>query len=309
MSLRAGVKWEYWGKDDQNDEVGWKQLSFGSEEEQKEARGVILKKRKGAIEIREIAGHSSRWIRAFRRTSDAAVKADEFSIRINSDLCDRIDLPRDAAVADAADPKAHFPVVEGMANTTPLVLENVFFPLGRQPRQFDTLYLGSKEVFSKPKATVQLHFEMADPRFAAIASLRSGSSGNQVLAGVAADGQLHLLQFDPATGVLSRYEKRDPQRPPSPDSTGAGVPGPAVSLGPYPAFRPAMWEANLGPGFFVAVSAKDTVWLWHEDIALASSSGWRSLGPVPAKPGSTAPICGARASRRRRCRLAVCTAR
>ena len=67
------------------------------------------------------------------------------------------------------------PAAEATANTTPLVLENVFFPLGKEPRQFDAFYLGSKEAFSKPKARATLCFNVAEPRFAALSVLRSGT--------------------------------------------------------------------------------------------------------------------------------------
>ena len=38
------------------------------------------------------------------------------------------------------------------------MLDDVFFPLGKEPRQFDAFYLGSQEAFSKKGATVQLCF-------------------------------------------------------------------------------------------------------------------------------------------------------
>ena len=85
----------------------------------------------------------------------------------------------------AAAPTAAAPPAEAMANTTPLVLDSVFFPLGKEPRQFDAFYLGSKEAFSKKGAKVQLCFEMADPTFTALSAVREGTFAERVLAGVA----------------------------------------------------------------------------------------------------------------------------
>ena len=62
-----------------------------------------------------------------------------------------------------------------MANTTPLVLDSVFFPFGKEPRQFDAFYLGSKEAFSKKGADVTLDFEMADTTFTRLTSSRGGA--------------------------------------------------------------------------------------------------------------------------------------
>jgi hypothetical protein len=285
-TLRSGVTWQYYGKVDGDDEVGWQTLALGSEDEQRTAKGIILKKKKGAVETTDIAGRSSRWIRAFNRKSDALVRSDEFTIGINAELC------ADEVLRQAPDPDLQSAAAEGMANTTPLVLENVFLPLGREPRQFDAFYLGSKEVFSKPHASVRLWFEMADPKFAALASLRQGSSGDQVLAGVAADGHLHLLQFSIGTAGLSRYAGRDPLRPPSPGNTGAAVAGTSVPLDPRPAYRPPMWVGIPGINFFVAVAAGNSVWLWHENQFLPSASGWIRLGPVIANADSTTRLTG-----------------
>jgi hypothetical protein len=284
-ALSEGVAWQYWGKVDPDDAVGWQRLTIVSPDEQKGAKGIVLKKPKGALEIQAIAGRSSRWIRAFRATSDGPITADDFTIRINSERCGPGGLDCNA---DADKPS---PAAEGMANTTPLVLENVFFPLGKEPRQFDAFYLGSKEVFSKPGATVQLCFEMADPKFQSLAVLRSGLLANQVLAGLGADGHLHLLSFDSATPRVARFRNREPLRPPSPDTTGAALPGTPIPLDARPDFRPAIWDGS-NMDIYVAVTAGNTVWLWREDVVLPSRSGWTSLGPVDPDADSTTSVRG-----------------
>ena len=108
------------------------------------------------------------------------------------------------------------PSIEAMANTTPLVLDSVFFPFGKEPRQFDTFYVGSKEAFSKKGADVTLAFDMADTTFTALTAVREGAFDN-VLAGVAQDGALYVLELNASTGVVSKFRDRGSLRPPRAD--------------------------------------------------------------------------------------------
>lgn len=292
--LGGGVDWQYWGKLDPNDEVGWQPLPLADAAEQ-QPDAVVLKKPKGAVEPREVevgAGNNSRWIRAFE--SDVVggaplLQVDALEIRVN---CKRIPPP----CPPHHGPQEASPAAEAMANTTPLVLDGVFFPLGKEPRQFDAFYLGSAEAFSKKGAKVQLCFEMADPSFEALACLRTGPLANQVLAGVAKDGHLHLLRFDATTGSLSRYGNREPLRPPSPGPFGAVVPGPPVTLDPHPAFRPALWAVDIvvvaAQEIFVAVTAGSAVWVWREVGLIPPLSGWEAFGTVGPVIDLTKPIDG-----------------
>jgi hypothetical protein len=282
-ALREGFTWQYWGKVDGKDEVGWQQLKLADKPTTSEG-GIVLTKPKGAIEEYEIGGKKSRWIRVYRKTvnaSDDPFNKDEISMRINSAGC--LDAPCPQANTES-------PAAEALANTTPLVLEDVFLPLGKEPRQFDAFYLGSKEVFSKTGARVQLCFEMADANFSVLANLHSGALLDKTLAGLAADRSLHLLAFDDSTGRLSRYGNREPLRPPSPGPSGAPVANPPVPLDPRPPYRIAMWGASSG--FFVAVPADGSVWVWVETTATPAQSGWQSLGAVVPVANSTAPIQG-----------------
>lgn len=279
-ALVTGVAWQYWGKVDGLDEVDWQPLTVAKL--QPFAGSVLLEKGKGAVEIKDIAGRSGRWIRAYRATSEAMVQADEFSIRINADGCKAG--PVDPPDADDAPPAA-----EGMANTTPLVLENVFFPLGREPRQFDAFYLGSMEVFSKAKAKVSLHFEIAERRFAALAASRSGPFADRFLAGVGADGHLHLLNLD-ASNAITRFAQREALRPPLPAAANAPPAGSTpVALDPKPDYRPPVW--SIGSTIYTAVAAGNAVWIWQEDT-LAVTGGWFSTGLVVAENDPTKRITG-----------------
>ena len=271
-ALRTGVTWQYWGKVDGNSEDDWQPLELAKADEQRD-NAVVLRKEKGAVEPRDIREKNSRWIRALLKRVEGMdrplLQTDVLELRVN---CRRgaIPCPPNSSSLE------HSPSAEGMANTTPLVLDSVFSPLGKEPRQFDAFYLGSQEAFSKKGAIVQLCFEMADSSFAVLGSLRPEPPANLILAGIAADGQLHLLEFDEEMERLSRM--REPVRPPSPGPSGIVVSGPAASLDRRPAYRPPVWgdEARV----FSAVSAGSEVWVWQEDRVVPQHSGWESFGIV-----------------------------
>lgn len=272
----AGVAWHYWGKRAGADAVGWQELPRADAQVQAKSDGVVLAKPKGAMEMLELVkGSESRWIRATVGTVEPGqvpLLVDAFEVRINC--------AGGAPLAPSADPADSAPAAEAMANTTPLILENVFFPLGKEPRQFDAFYLGSQEAFSKKGAKVQLDFKMADPNFSSLTSLRTGPTPDSFVAGVAADGQLHFFQFVPSTGSLIRQANHLPVRPPTPSAPGAPTPQGSLSvvLDPRPPFRVPIWRT--GTNIFVAVTAKGAVWVWLENEASPNLSGWMPLDVV-----------------------------
>lgn len=142
--LLVSYAWEYWGKTEGGADPAWQPLAIDPNQTAPDA--VRLKKPKGSVELKEIAQHKSRWIRAVTTTvpaADAPFRADELSIRVNAAECNN-DVPcppKDQTSTPAAD---------AFANTAPLVLENLFYPLGKEPRQFDSFYLGSTEAFQNP---------------------------------------------------------------------------------------------------------------------------------------------------------------
>jgi len=284
QSLQAGVTWQYWGKAGDNEAEDWQPLLLAKDQP---TGAVLLTKGKGAVEPREVSGRNSRWIRALTKNippGTAARSLEDLRIRINAVGCDT-----DIACRDDL---GESPAAEGLANTTPLVLESVFSPLGREPRQFDAFYLGSAEAFSKPGAKVQLCFQMSDPSFESLAVQHRGLFEDQLLAGVALDGHLHLLRFDPSTGQLAR--DGDPLRPPSPGPSGVVVAGPPVNLDPRPNYRAAMWTAGqfFGISYLVAVAANGTVWAWRHPALAPALSGWESYGVVEPVNDTTQQIAG-----------------
>jgi hypothetical protein len=269
------VAWEYWGKVDGKDDVDWQPFTLVDPQP---PNAVLLQKKKGALEETEINGKKSRWIRARIKNITSGKKPLELEnlrLLINPVRCDEEKIPCDEI-------KGEPPAAEGMANTTPLVLESAFLPLGREPRQFDAFYLASAEAFSKPGAKVQLCFQMADPSFESLAVLRSGpvTVANKILAGVAQDGHLHLLSFDAATGTLSH--ESDPHRPPSPGVGGVAVAGPPIPLDARPDYRAAMWMSGALFSLYwnVAVAAGGTVWAWQHPLIVIFTGGWKNYGEV-----------------------------
>jgi hypothetical protein len=277
-AMGAGIRWEYWGKPPGADAPQWQAMGPGSS-------ATALFKPKGTMEESSVGGLTSRWIRASIDNVEpgaGALTADEITLVVNpADL--KGECPAAGAVGGAG-----VDGVVAMANTTPLELGTISYPLGREPRLFDAFYLGSDEAFSKHDATIRICVDMADASFSSFAALRRGDQADKVLAGVAKDGHLHLLRFDPSSGRLAPYPERQPLRPPSPRLGGGPDPGLAVSLDPSPPFRPALWLAPSDPpgsDFIVAASAGASVWAWWERPSAPLESGWLSLGSVDAAPG------------------------
>jgi hypothetical protein len=278
-ALAGLVAWEYWGKVHPQDDVAWQPLTPASADVQAKSDAFVLEKPKGAVELRAVNAKNSRWIRAVAATVQDVkplLRADRLEVRINS---------RHGAPAPNADP----PAAEGMANTTPLVLDGVFFPFGKEPRQFDAFYLGSKEAFSKKGADVVLEFDLADATFTALSAISASAFPNGVLAGVAKDGALYLLELDPATHRLSMLRDRGPLRPTPPGQTADVAAG--LALDARPQGRLPVWRDSADPnGFLVAASAGDSVWVRREHSS-KDASGWTQLSAVPsADAGPNVPI-------------------
>lgn len=278
--LGTSAKWQYWGKTGDLEEPDWQTLKqLGASD-----GALVLEKPAGAVEVKEINGISSRWLRAYMKKAEGApTQVDAIKLRINCTA------PVACPPVGTEPPS---PAAEAMANTTPLVLDKQFFPLGKEPRQFDAFYLGSQEVFSKKGASVQLCFELADPSFQALSAVRRGVLVDQVAAGVGRDRALHLFASDPATGSLRPLHDRDPLHPALPGVFGTTPPGDGVILDSEPPWQlPVFTEPGL-PGFLVGVPAGDSVWVWVEHSS-KDLSGWFPFGELPAgSAGSSPPIDG-----------------
>jgi hypothetical protein len=283
-NLVTGFRWEYWGKVDGQDEPAWQTLTVADDDQQKDVPGLLLlKEKKGSIEPLVINGKNGRWIRAYLQkatVSKPQLSAQKLALKINGLQCGK---PPDCPSAT----QIESPPSDAMANTTPLVLSGPFYPLGREPRQFDAFYLGNNEAFSKVNATVQLCFEMADPTFQALSAvlpIQNINWGN-VLAGIGADRSLHLFSFDAGSRSLAKFRDRDQLQPPSPQYLAGPQQGNPVSLDRKPAWRLPIWSD--GTDFIVGTTAGLNVWLWQETL-IAPQSGWKSFGNLPTTPVSGA---------------------
>ncbi len=274
-TLIDDIEWQYWGKSESSEESGWQTLKIVGQKPD----ALVLKKEKGEIEPKKIGEIGSRWIRAVRKNlgdPSEFFTADELTLRINCNGDSSCPSPNSADSGIS---------VEAMANTTPLVLSEPFFPLGRVPQQFDAFYLASTEAFSKPRATAKVCFEMSDATCRGYTVVRSGSFANQgTLVGVGEDLALHLFKTDLVTGAMARF--RGPLRPPLPASSSSTAKPPQNAPSDLnPRCFPAVWNdpAN-GQDFFVAVASKGDIWIWHEKAGDAKNSGWLYHSRVPGLP-------------------------
>lgn len=275
------VRWEYWGKGDDADdaEAGWRELEASTMSE-----GVLLKKGNGGVEPTQVGPVETRWIRATRPISQSMITVDGVKLRVNP------------LQAGETTPEA-IKKIDWEALLRPEIFVNStssppndFYLLGREPRMFDTLYLGSDEAFSKPGATAWIQFDLADSTFTALSALRLDALANRVIAGVGKDGALHLFSFAPQTGLLAKYRDLAPLRPPNPGG-GAADSSKLVQLDNTSRWPLPIW-INISPTpdvFDVATWSNDDVWCWSER---GQQSTWDSLGRVPSVEVPPNPISG-----------------
>ena len=267
QALATGFKWQYWGKKaGDTADASW--LDFGQPVLNAQGDGITLAKPPGSMEERPYGpAKKSRWIRATVQNLPPGAQPlgfESLTLAVNRSS-------QQPACPAAGAPSADAPTVEAMSNTTPLTITNLFYPLGREPRQFDAFYIGSKEAFSKKNAKVYLCCEMADPTFQRLVTPRKGQLANAVFAGVGNDRALHLFKLDSATKTLATFQKRDALRPPSPDKVKGQTADAPIDL-----------ETECVPfvrdlpndDFEVVVAAGNAVWKWYENAANPTLSGW-----------------------------------
>jgi len=258
----SGISWFYWGKSGNESAVDWRSLDQDPNE-----RTLTLDKSAGSVEIRKIGGQSSRWLKGtVPPNAPAAMQVSNIQLRVNSQGCGQ-DVPCPSTGKSAV-------AVQGIANTTPLVLDTVFYPLGREPRLFDAFYLGCPEAFSKTKASVKICLESQDGTSASFtAALATTTDNNIRLFGVGNDGFLHRMQ---ATGDPRAPIKRWPAVQPPVNQTGK----PNVNEAPA---RLAKNQARLSTStrandVLVAVASESGFWIWSENPKADQPGTWYFLG-------------------------------
>ena len=280
------LSWSYWGKAaTTGDVVTWQPLKPADPQPPGALR---LLKGPGSVETKEVVpGRSARWIAAFAARVDGSkplLSGGPLQIEINAD---------DAAPTCPLPDPSQAPQIaaDAFANTTPITLGTVFYPLGKLPRQFDAFYLGCPEAFSKIGASVQLCFQMSDPSADSFSVVHAGAFADKVLASVGNDRALHLSSFDSGQETITPLYGRDPLQPPSPASGGAQSTSAPVALDQKPKWRLPIWIVpdallHLPIDFRVAVAAGSHVWVWAEAALDQTQSGWIDFGDT----GTTAGI-------------------
>jgi len=260
-TIPADAAWSYSGKPTPDGQIGW--IPFNSADVRIVPPDILLRKPQGSIEAAKVGDSQSRWLKA----AHPAGKISQPSIASGLRLSVNCKLPPGTSDQPAVIG------LEGIANTTPLVLESGFYPFGREPRQFDAFYLGSKEAFSKPSGFVTAHFTLGDAMSAPRAAI-GFSDALYLSVGVGHDGRLQRLVSvvtTPSGGSPTpTISFLSPTQP-------VGADGRAIGLEPN--YRPGAVLVSGIP--YVSAAAGTEVWLWTTG---STGDDWQSLG----KPLATA---------------------
>jgi hypothetical protein len=240
------AQWFYWGK--KNDVLQWLTLA-----QTVNAHGEpVLLKPTGAIEKYEVNGQKLRVLRGVG--SPEVQPVSNIRVRIESR-------------ADKAMPIAF----EGIANIAPIPSMTDFFPLSREPRLFDSFYIGCAEAFSKRGAKVTLDFELPTPTLGPLVAAVPDSNGVVALFGVGKDGLLYRVRVDRNGKRLLAWDAID--RPKDPPGRGTSR---IIRLARTVA--PALLDTGGQPLVAVATTDKE-VWVWEDN-----QNNWHALGQ-PDKDG------------------------
>jgi hypothetical protein len=280
--LANGVTWSYWGKKQGSETVDWHPMS--------DARlldgELVLEKPDGDVEEREIGGKKGRWLRGVVGPAvvDQIIEANRLRLRVN---CMK-DAPECPPVGNTS------VEVEAISNTTPVVLNTAFLPFGREPRLFDTFYVGSEEAFSKANANAFICFDPLNPTATSYTAALIGQSDDVMAFGIGGDGQMYRL--------LSRVDSKAPTG--SPDDAAAQL----VRFRPiHPPYDDGATAAPTLNAFFnsrqrrltsvtragdvlVAMTAGPDVWLWQQMPVGTVASRWHWLGPIRGDDGQPVTV-------------------
>jgi hypothetical protein len=273
ISGLGDVDWSYWGKFGNGQAVDWQKLT-------REHADDPLKKLLGSVEIREIAGKSSRWLRGKiepGKVTDIR-SVTHITLALN---CDGKDTKLHTCLPAAGDRSTV--AVEGIANSTPLVLDNAFYPFGREPRLFDAFYVGSPEAFSKKNAAVKICFEAVDGTAEAWMAAQIGASSNVMFFAIGKDGNLHRLT--PQTDKDNPVVKQPLVRPPLNEAGIASLNAPPVAINSKQ--PPRLSSVSRTADVLVAVTAGTDVWLWSQNVT-KEQSRWYLVGGIGSGPKTSA---------------------
>ncbi|KAF5437062.1 putative phage protein gp47/JayE [Candidatus Methanophagaceae archaeon] len=148
------LSWEYWGEKGGEEEEGedWRKFNTidGTQGFSKDGQIALVKTTDGEIKEKEINGVNSRWIRCF----------------VEEPL--PVDVPRRLPMLDnivfvvKSSGKNQLPD-QAFNNVIPIDITQPFTPFGQEPRMFDNFSIGSKEIFSKKGAKIEIDVKV-EPR-------------------------------------------------------------------------------------------------------------------------------------------------
>lgn len=181
LDVRQQPVWSWYGKLNEDDpEASW--IEFDSAEL---AGGRwILTKGRGKPEKTNVEGRSGLWIRA-RLPGESERSESGQTVRISVTSGGACDKPQQEQRCDPAPKSVEY---DAIAVTTPVVPNKPYYPFGREPRLFDSFYIGSNEAFGKAGAEISLCFELGGPRLGQIAAVTNGSTVEAY--GIGTDGLL-----------------------------------------------------------------------------------------------------------------------
>ena len=200
-TLPADAEWSWWGQLGEDDPPAWQALNPN------DGAALSFTKAKGKPAKKKIGNAESLWLRArLPGKSASSARAQDVRLAIgDASLCTSKREDRCLAHADAMNVG-----YEAIANTTPIVTNSAFHPFGREPRLYDSFYIGSDEAFSKPGAEVSLCFEFGGADLGPL-TMVSDSLGAQVF-GIGTGGVAYRADFRSGAASLLAL-------PPPPDQS------------------------------------------------------------------------------------------
>jgi len=254
-ALPAETVWSWWGQLGDDDPPAWHDLAPA------DGAGLAFAKPAGKPAKTKIRGQESLWLRAkLPGRSTASAAAQDVRIAIGGRLCTAA---RDAICSQhLGELNVEF---EAIANTTPVVTNSPFHPFGREPRLFDSFYIGSDEAFSKAGADVSLCFAFGGPDFGPLAAV-ADARGQQVFA-LGAGNMLYRADFRSDPPVL------------------LPVPQPPGMAGAEPLETPSLAAWSVGDKVWLAVGGRGSVRVAEmvfDSNLYAGSVNWMQL-PLAAQ--------------------------
>ncbi|MEH2032168.1 MAG: baseplate J/gp47 family protein [Nostoc sp.] len=146
------IKWQYCGGGQENTPLEWRDFDFRFE-----SNNLILDKdNNDEIQEIEINGIKNRWIRCIvNGLSESKLPPinDLQQVEINSIKVTATPLAKDETTPGLSPDMAFY-------NDVPIDISQDFYPVGKQPRLWDSFYFASQEAFSKKSVPLTLQFKI-----------------------------------------------------------------------------------------------------------------------------------------------------